>query len=406
VKLRSPRLLFNPYDPEVRADPYPHYRHLRETEPVHRSPLGFWVLSRYDDVVAAQKDSRLGLVSESVEALAWSAGDESSPVPALARRALLVADRKLHRRFRALLGRCFTPQAAETIRPRVERVVRGVLDTLPDAGPVELAQGFARRLPIAIVSTAFGLPDYGADQYLIVAKAIGRFLDVALDLRALYDLSGPLLECERDMRDVVVQRRRSPGDDLLSLAMQGTFEGQGATDDELVSYLSLVLGASYETTSNFIGNSLMVLANHPDQLDLLRREPGLVNGAVEELLRYESPAQLHGRYTLEDIVVRDRVVPRGSKIIMLIGAANRDPAAFADPDRFDIGRHPNPHASFGHGTHYCLGAWITRLVAQVTIPLVLARYPRLGPVVGAPEWQAEQVAVRALRRLVMDAGPC
>jgi cytochrome P450 len=404
MKLRSPRMLFNPYDPGFRADPYPHYRRLRELDPVHRSPLGFWVLSTYEDVVAAQKDARLGLVSESVEALAWTAGDEASPVPALARRALLVADRKLHRRFRALLGRCFTPQAAETVRPRVERIVAGVLDSLPDSGPLELAQGFARRLPIAIVSAAFDLPAYGADQYLIVAKAIGRFLDVALDLRALHDLSGPLLDCERDMRQVVVERRRRPGDDLLSLAMQGTFEGAGASDDELVSYLSLVLGASYETTSNFIGNSLMVLAQHPDQLDLLRRHPGLIDNAVEELLRFESPAQLHGRYTLEDIVVRDVTVPRGSKIIMLIGAANRDPDAFSDPERFDVRRERIHHVSFGHGTHYCLGAWITRLVARVTIPMVLARYPRLGPVAEPPEWQREQVAVRALRRLVLEAG--
>jgi cytochrome P450 len=211
-----------------------------------------------------------------------------------------------------------------------------------------------------------------------------------------------MIACEASLHAVLAERRRRPGDDLLSRLMESEFEGEPVSDDEVVSYVSLMLGAAAETTANLIGNSLLALLQHPDQLQLLREDPALVPGAIEELLRFDSPAQLHGRWALEDVEVGGRTIPRGSKVILLIGAANRDPDQFPDPDALDVRRSNVRFASFGTGVHYCLGAGFARLEASVALPMVLERYPRLGPIVEGPRWREEHVALRSLATLVVE----
>jgi cytochrome P450 len=209
---------------------------------------------------------------------------------------------------------------------------------------------------------------------------------------------------DRYFQALVASRRHHPGEDMLSALIEAEFEGEPITDDELIGNVVLLFGAAYETTANLIGNGLIALLQNPGQLELLRAEPALMANAVEELLRYDSPAQLHGRWTQHDLKIDDTVIPADSRLIMLIGSANRDPAQFPDPDSLDL-RRPNIHpASFGGGVHHCLGAGMARLEAKIAFSRLLERFPRIRLADEPLQWRSDYVAVRGLAALRVELG--
>lgn len=394
------RLLYNPFDPEVRRDPYPAYRRLRETDPIHRSPLGFWVISRHEDVAGIQRDPTLGFSPTSFAARAEQAGgDPAGPVARVASRWLLFTDASRHLRFRRIMGRFFAPHRIENLRPVVTGLVTELLDAIDPAGPVDLIGQLARPLPTRVLGSWLGLPLADRPLWRDWSASIGRVLESVLNPEVMRALSDSVLECDSYLRRQLALRRDQPGDDLLSGFAGLRYEGEPLDDDEIVSYVSLLFGAAYETTVNLIGNGLLALIQHPDQLRLLREQPGLIANAVEEFLRYDSPAQLHGRWTFAECSVGGVTIPAGNRLIILMGSANRDPSRYPEPDRLDITREDPRPTSFSGGPHNCLGAPLARLEAQVTLPMVLARFGQIGPVTAPLSWRAEHIAIRALTAL-------
>jgi cytochrome P450 len=398
-------LLFNPFDAGLRADPYPAYRRLRELEPVHRSPLGFWALSRHADVVAVQPDPRFGLFSARVLQLMERATARDGPAAAMAavaRRWQLLTVPEEHRRFRAIVGRCFGPAGLEAHRRRLEAAVAAHVAALPAHGRIDFVQELALKLPVDAMADLLGLPAVDRERYRGWAAAIGRALESAVDVRALRPLGEVMTASAEALGAVVAERCRAPGDDLLSALIGAEHEGRRLADDEVVAYVSMLLGAAHETTSNLLANGLHALLRHPDQLSLLRACPELVPDAIEELIRFDPPAQLHGRWTQAAVEIGGQVIPEGAKVLLLVGAANRDPDRFPDPERLDVRRSDTRHASFGLGPHYCLGSGLVRQEAQLALRLLLDRYPRLGRIAAEPSWRAEPIARRALTSLVVD----
>jgi cytochrome P450 len=395
-------LLYNPFDPALRADPYPLYRRLRDEDPVHRSPLGFWALSRYADIVVLQRDTSMEFFGpQTLDRLKEAMKDPSSPAAKVG-RWLLFTDHQEHRRFRGLMGRFFTPRAVQQVRPLVTAKVAELLDRLPTDQPVDLVAEFAKPLPMTMFSEWLGIPPEDREQVRQWAASIGRILVSVLNPEMIRKMADAVLACDAYLRAQIAERRRAPRDDLLSELLGASHGGETISDDELVANVILLLGATYETTVNMLGNSILALLQHPDQRELLRGDRSVITNAVDELLHYDSPAQLHGRYTPHDLEIGGKVIPAKSRIILLIGAANRDPERFADPDQLDL-RRPDPRPlSFGTGVHACLGAWVARLESEVALSMLLDRFPTIGRITEPLQWRPEPAAIRALRALPVE----
>jgi len=370
--------LFNPMSPEVIADPYPYYRRLREADPVHRSPLGFFVASRHADVAHVLRDKRFG--KDFVGRMIRRFGDKimDEPVYRSMSHWMLQQDPPDHTRLRGLVVKAFTARRAEDMRPRIQEIVDATLDRVEARGHMDLIADFAFRLPVTVICEMLGIPRQEHELFFHGARTGGRLLDPVPLSRAEIDEAnaGSLAQAEY-FHALFELRRRQPGDDLTSQLVQAEEEGAKLTNEELTANIILLFGAGHETTVNLIGNGLLALHRHPDQLRLLQRDPSLTANAIEELLRYDSSVQLTSRTALEDVEVGGTLVAKGESVVCLLGSGNRDPAAYPDPDRLDI-RRPNIRPlSFGGGIHFCLGAQLARIEGEVAIATLLRRLPKL-----------------------------
>lgn len=359
-------------DPAAIPDPYPWLRELRETAPVHK--LGFadyWVLTRFGDCRAVLRDPRMGQPEP---------GDNPPElVPGAARnrggdRTLLFLNPPDHTRLRSLVSRAFTPRRVQGLRASIEAMTDELLDGLAAAGGGDLIDALAFPLPANVISELVGVPRRDRDWLRPL------FADLASTLEP-----GPLEDPERVeasrervrayLFDLIDARRADPGDDLLSGLIAASDGEDRLTRQEMMLTVSLIYAAGFETTSNLIANMVLTLLRHPDQLARLRADRSLAPTAVEEVLRYEPPVQVDGRYAFEDVEVGGQTIPAGHAVMILLGAANRDPAAVADPERFDVGRATVPMLSFSSGIHHCLGASLARLEGQVVLERLLDRFP-------------------------------
>ena len=372
---------FNPMDPEFVADPYPMYHRLRTDDPVHHSALGFWVLTRYDDVVAALRDPRLAK-----EAIAsFVAARFGAPVPAMG-LSMLDRDPPDHTRLRGLVSKAFTPRVVEGLRPRIQQIVDGLL---------------AYPIPVIVICEMLGVPVEDHERFK------GWSLDIARGLDLIW--LGPESEVGRRsvaarqslaeyFRGLIAQRRAAPRGDLLSGLIAAEEAGDKLNEVELLATCILLLIAGHETTVNLIGNGTLALLRHRDQLQRLQRDPGLIAGAIEELLRFDGPVQRTARIPSEDIVIGGRTIAKGEMVMPFIGAADRDPVQFPDPDRLDIGRADNRHIAFGWGIHFCLGAPLARIEGQIAISTLVRRMPKLELATAQPEYR-QSLTLRGLKAL-------
>jgi cytochrome P450 PksS len=376
-------IAYNPFARATLADPYAAYRRLREHDPVHRSHvLRAWVLTRHDDVVGALREPRLSsdtrrrplyhrMRARFVAAGLIEEGEFESP-------GMLNMDPPEHTRLRTLVNRGFTPRAVAGLRGAVTDLARELLDRIADRPSFDVLADYAAPLGVITIARLLGVPP--ADH-----PRIRRFADVACDaLGAPTTFDGARIWFDnlRELRDYLFaaaeERRVRPTDDLISRLLHVEVEGDRLTLHEMFELVGVILVAGSETTANLIANGLLTLFRHPDSLAAVRKDPGLLPAALEEALRYDSPVQMVMRIATDDLVFSGRRIAAGDEVAVVIASANRDPAFVPEPDRFDPFRAQRRHYSFGHGTHFCLGAQLARLVAEIAIDELLARRPGLG----------------------------
>jgi cytochrome P450 len=371
--------LFNPLAPEFIANPYPHYRRLRETDPMHLTPLGFYVASRHADIATVLRDKRFG--KDFAGRMSRRHGPEilEEPVYRSMRHWMLQQDPPDHTRLRGLVVRAFTARRVEDMRPRIQEIVDGIIDRVEARGRMDLIADFAFRLPVTVICDMLGIPAEDRELFFTSSRTGGRLLDpVPLSRAEIEQHNASNLAAAEYFHRLFELRRRQPGEDLTTQLVQAEERGSKLSNEELTANVILLFGAGHETTVNLIGNGLLALHRNADQLKLLREDPSLTAGAVEELLRYDSSVQVTGRTTLEDVdEIGGIALAKGQSVICLLGSANRDPAVYADPDQLDITRADVRPLSFGGGIHYCLGAQLARLEGEIAIATLLRRLPGL-----------------------------
>ena len=371
--------LFNPLAPEFIANPYPYYQRLRETAPMHLTPLGFYVASRHADIATVLRDKRFG--KDFAGRMSRRHGPEilEEPVYRSMRHWMLQQDPPDHTRLRGLVVRAFTARRVEDMRPRIQEIVDGIIDRVEARGRMDLIADFAFRLPVTVICDMLGIPAEDRELFFTSSRTGGRLLDpVPLSRAEIEQHNASNLAAAEYFHRLFELRRREPGEDLTTQLVHAEEHGSKLSNEELTANVILLFGAGHETTVNLIGNGLLALHRNPDQLKLLREDPSLTAGAVEELLRYDSSVQVTGRTTLENVdEIGGIALAKGQSVICLLGSANRDPAVYADPDRLDITRADVRPLSFGGGIHYCLGAQLARIEGEIAIATLLRRLPGL-----------------------------
>jgi cytochrome P450 len=363
-------------------DPYPAYRRLRTEAPAHLDvATGELVLTRYADVVAALRHPRLssrGVATGGLpipQSIQWTV----RPVLDSLSKQMLFSDPPDHTRLRGLANKAFTPRVVEGMRTRIREISDELLAPLDRAGPVDLVREFTTIFPVTVIAEMLGVHVRDRARFKVWSDDLALFIGgTTLPLPiVLARAARGMLSLRRYFQRLVRERRGNPGNDLLGALIAAEERGDQLTEEELLANASLILAAGHETTTNLIGNGILTLLRHPEQLQLLRENPDLIESAVEELLRYESPVQWTGRVALEALEIGDIRVPAGQSVAIGLAAANRDPAQFPDPDRLDLRREENRHLAFSHGIHFCLGAALARMEGQIAIGELVRRFPHM-----------------------------
>jgi len=363
--------------PEGRADPYPRYARLRAEAPVHRSGFGFWALTRYDDCQQVLRHPGVGKdFSGAANSLGLDAGQQAQQARFRNDHSnMLVSDPPDHTRLRGLVTRAFTPRTVETLRPSIVTLVDELLDGFGGGeGEVEFMDALAFPLPVTVIGEMLGVPPGDRAGLRPLVRAITAVIELVVTPEAMDAATAADATLVEYFAGLVAERRAHPRDDLLTQLIEAEDKGDQLTERELISTAILLFAAGFETTTHLLGNGLLALLRHPDQLDRLRADRSLLKTGVEELLRYDSPVQIAARTAYEDLTVDGHLIEAGSTVLCLLGAANRDPARYSDPDRLDVGRAEGAPLSFGSGIHFCLGAALARLEGQIVLDRLLDRF--------------------------------
>jgi cytochrome P450 len=422
--------LLNLQRDEIRANPYPFYEKLRSEDPVHwDEALGLWVLTRYADIDSLYTDERFsraqGLM-RGFDRLSASEQQIAAPVYHSFSKTVFYADPPYHTHLRGLMNHAFTPRRVEHLRPYVQKVVDALLTDMQSAPEKDMIRELAYPLPVMVIAELLGLPQgdrarfkkWSDDLFAILGtvrhKSTGLLEQAAHSLDELTDY----------VKTLSRQRRENPRDDLLTALLSVTETDDEAcphphasspphapgewvrdrdasstlTEEELVSNINILLSTGHETTTHLIGNGLLALLQHPDQWKKLREKPALLGSAIEEMLRYDNPVQITYRSALEDASIGSRIIRKGDLVNTIIGAANRDPERFSNPNDFNITRNEGRHLGFGIGIHFCIGAPLVRLEAEVVFETILRRFPNLCLATENLEWQ-EHPIFRGLKSL-------
>lgn len=390
---------------EGRRDPYARYARLRSAAPVYRTGLGFVVCTRYEEAELVLRDHRFGKDErDRRDVIRQRFGDLDLFPPEFLdmsrkRRSLLFLNPPDHTRLRSLVSRAFTPRTVERLRPDIVSLVDGLLDTLAEGEAVDVMDNLAFPLPVAVIGRMLGIPEADWDHFREVMGRATLLLEPVISPDDLPPALAAQTELEGYFRELVSHRRTHPGDDLVSGLIAVEEGTDKLTELELIGIAILIFGAGFETTTNLIGNGLLALLSHPGELERLRREPALLRSAVDELLRYDSPVQFDGRHVFEDLDIAGVAVHAGEEVITILGAANRDPSHFTEPDRLDLGRDEGPPLSFASGIHFCLGAALARAEGQVFFGRLLERFGSVELAGDGPPEFRNRITLRGLTSL-------
>ena len=371
--------LYRLLDPEVLANPYPLYHRLRTEDPVHWDPfLHAWVVTRYEDVVrvlhhfsADRTPTPEQLTSMGLSAL--------NPVAQVMVRQMLFLDAPAHTRLRSLASVAFTPSRVERLRAHIQEIVDGLLDRVESAGQSDLIADLAEPMPAIVTAELMGVP---VDDHKQLKSWSADFAEMLGNFQHNPDRIPRVLRSVEEMtayfRAAIREQHEHPRDGLIQALMSAEIEGSRLTEEEVIANVIVTMVGGQETTTNLIGNGLLSLLRHPGQLHKLREDSSLIPSAVEELLRYESPSQHTARLARDDVQMGGRLIRKRQAVIAVMGAANRDPERFPDPDRLDITRKDNRHVAFGWAAHFCFGAPLARIEGQIAFETILRRLPRLA----------------------------
>ncbi len=389
-------------DPAFRDDPHTLLRALRERGRVSRDVLGLWLLCHHGD-------NSSGLRSAHLSREPWRLPVYTQLRPFLADSTLertieswmLFNDPPKHTRLRRLVNGAFKPPVIEALRDRIAAVADELLAALPANGEFDLMASFAQPLPVRVICDVLGLPPGDFAQTKRWSDALAMIVEPVTRRELRVAANQAAEEMIAYLRNhIALHRTQGRRDNLLGLLVAAQDEDGALSEDELLGNLLLLFIAGHETTTNLIGNGMLALLRHPQELRRLREQPALVVTAVEEMLRFEGSVNMVSRHTVEPYAVGDIVIPAGQTLYFMLGPANRDPSVFADPERFDIARSPNPHLAFGGGIHYCVGAPLARLEAQIAFTRLLRRYPALDLADAAPRWR-KLINLRGLEALTL-----
>ncbi|MDI2029693.1 cytochrome P450 [Saccharopolyspora sp. TS4A08] len=364
----SSGVVFSPYDYAVHDDPYPTYARLRDEAPVYRNDeLDFWALSRHADVAALFRDNtRLSNANGvSLDPAAWGPDAHRT-------MSFLALDDPRHNRLRSLVSRGFTPRRVRDLQPRILELARHHLEPALESGEFDFVADFAGKFPMDVISELMGVPEADRDRLRELADTVMHREEGVFDVpQAAMEASLHLVGYYADM---LAERRRSPTDDLTSALLAAEIDGDRLSDEEIIAFLFLMVVAGNETTTKLLANAVHWAHLNPDERAKPFADPERVSDWIEETLRYDTSSQMVARTATEDVPLDGGTIPAGARVLLLIGAANRDPRAFADPDRYDLDRRgENPLVSFGGGTHFCLGAHLARLEARIALTEFVGR---------------------------------
>jgi cytochrome P450 len=390
--------------PAFFADPYPVYRRLQEEAPVHWcAPWGQWVVTRHEDVehvlMHPEAFSSSGWEAKFMAQLPPEARDE---LPFLenhyATPVLSNTDPPAHRRLRNLVIKSFTPRVLKAMAPQIQALVDRMLGELDET--TDLVRDFAYPMPAIVIAQLLGAPEEERDRYADWSADVVSFVGTGrADVERARHVNRSLGEFRGHLEGLLADRREHPRGDLLS-HLAGEHDGERLSDDELVATCVTLLFAGHETTANLIASGLLTLLRHPDQLELVRSDPGLMEDAVEEMLRFEGPVQRVRRVAARDVELSGREIAAGDLVMAFIGAANRDPEVFENPDRFDVRRDPT-HVAFGKGIHFCVGAGLSRIEAPIALNEILLRFPAVRLRDKAVRWRPN-ITFRGLEALPLE----
>jgi pimeloyl-[acyl-carrier protein] synthase len=384
----------------VYGNPYPTYAKLRLHDPVHWNFLSrSWVISRYRDVDAILRDHNR-FSSDARHRRRGRLFQTSAAYPR--GPSILFLDPPDHTRLRALVQQAFTPRALEALAQRIRQIAAHLLDQIADPTAFEVMEALARPLPMIVMAELLGVPTRDRAQFQAWSRQRARVIEPTTTAREQQLATQAAHELDAYYLGLIEQRRVEPQDDLISALVAAEAAGDQLSQDELLVMLRLLLVAGNETTTNLIGNGLLALLRHPDQWQMLRSDPGLIAGAVEELLRYDSPAQVVARTALQDVEFHGRSILEGQGLVLLIGSANRDPEVFSQPDRLDITRQGPNNLAFGRGIHHCLGAPLARLEARIVFETLLERFADMRLLIADPPYR-DNVVLRGLKALPVGA---
>lgn len=365
------------FSPEGRVDPYARFHRLRDAVPVHHSTLGTWVISRYDDVHESLRAKQVGKDVYTFMAGRFSGDWEQHAALSKLASTMLWADPPDHTRLRRIVNRAFTTKRVMAHREFIERKVEELIEPIAAAGGGDICNDFCFPLPLGVVAGLLGISDAEAHGLREPIRDFQRTFELGMTASELGKADQAAKFLDGYFGDLVDRKRGEPGEDLLSALIGTEDEGDRLSHDELVQMCHTIVAAGSETVTFFLTNGIRLFIEHPDQADLVRADPGLLGRAIEEVLRFDPPVHMLPRTTSEPIELGGVTIPRGARVMTLLAAANRDPARFTDPDRFDVTRSGTPPLSFGAGMHACPGWRLAKLQGEIAFSVILRRFPRL-----------------------------
>lgn len=391
---------FNPFSPAFHADPYSTYARLQREDPVHWSFLNAWVITRYADVMTALKDASFQ-VDDLPERLQQKnhllARGDINPLSKTVGAWLFFLEGSDHARLRGLARKTFSSSTVESIRPLVQKWVDELIDSVAATGQMDVMRDFAEPLPAMVIAHVLGVPRQDFHRLVRWSAELFFVLDQPVSIAGCIRQNEAAIEARDYLRDLIAQREKQPADGLISQLIAARDQGQKLSLDEVLGFCIMLFIVGQETTKYLIGNAVLALLNHPGQLAFVRNHPDQVKAVVNELIRYESSVPIVARKAIQDIEMSGKTIRAGDRLIVCIGAANRDPERFDHPDQLDWNRKPT-NLPFGGGLHHCLGAPLARMQSQIAIQSLAERLPRLRRKAEPLKWRTS-IAIRGLYSL-------